>query len=125
MKSENLLTQRIDTPRPVELAGWTWCVKFENLKLFVTINHDGEKILEVFVTEMLSNGIGLLASKMLQSGCFSVNEVARSLRKINGIHAVSFNGKIVNSPEQAVAECLLIAEVRLSENLSAKTTEVK
>lgn len=105
--------QRRNTPRPLELSGWTWCIEFEQQKLFVTINHDGKKILEVFVTEMLSNGIGLLTSKMLQSGCFTAREVASSLRKIDSTHHVQFNGKIINSPEQAVAECLLIAEARL------------
>lgn len=115
MNTENNHNRRNDTLRPLELAGWTWYISFENQKLFVTVNHDQTKILEVFVTEMLSNGIGLLTSKMLQSGCFSVREIARSLRKISGIHAVKFNDKIVNSPEQAVAECLLIADFRLNE----------
>lgn len=112
--------QRRDTPRPLELFGWTWRVSFERQKLFVTVNHDGANILEVFVTEMLSNGIGLLTSKMLQSGCFSVREVAGSLKKIDGTHAVRFNGQILSSLEQIVAECLLIAQGRLDVILKEK-----
>jgi len=105
MSSEIKTIHRRDRPRPLELSGWTWCISFEQQKLFVTVNHDGEEILEVFVTEMLSNGIGLLTSKMLQSGCFTAREVARSLGKIDSTHHVKFNGKIINSPVNLPISC--------------------
>ena len=56
--------------------------------------------------------MGLLASKMLRGG-FDVNEVARSLNKVTATHAVWFNERLLTSPEQAVAECLLMVDRRL------------
>jgi hypothetical protein len=56
--------------------------------------------------------VGLLASKMLRGG-FEVKEVSRSLNKVTGTHAVWFNKRLLTSPEQAVAECLLLIERRL------------
>ena len=50
---------------------------------------------------------------MLRGG-FDVKDVARSLNKVTGTHAVWFNERLLTSPEQAVAECLLISERRLS-----------
>ncbi|MCV6037789.1 hypothetical protein OFP00_32415, partial [Escherichia coli] len=35
--------------RPTELKGSTWRIRFENQNLFVTVNHDGRRVLEVFV----------------------------------------------------------------------------
>ena len=98
--------------RPRELQGSTWRIPFENQNLYVTVNHDGELILEVFVAGPISAGVGLLASKMLRGG-FEVNEVARSLNKVTGTHAVWFNERLLTSPEQAVAECLLLIDRRL------------
>jgi ribonucleoside-diphosphate reductase alpha chain len=49
---------------------------------------------------------------MLRGG-FEVNEVARSLNKVTGTHAVWFNERLLTSPEQAVAECLLVVDRRL------------
>ena len=60
----------------------------------------------------ISAGVGLLASKMLRGG-FDVNEVARSLNKVTGTHAVWFNERLLTSPEQAVAECLFLIDRRL------------
>lgn len=78
----------------------------------MTVNHDGERILEVFVAGPISAGVGLLASKMLRGG-FEVKEVASSLNKVTATHAVWFNERLLTSPEQAVAECLLVVDRRL------------
>jgi ribonucleoside-diphosphate reductase alpha chain len=102
--------QRVERPR--ELQGSTWRIPFENQNLYVTVNHDGERILEVFVAGPISAGVGLLASKMLRGG-FEVQEVARSLNKVTGTHAVWFNERLLTSPEQAVAECLFVIDRRL------------
>ncbi|HXF42126.1 MAG TPA: hypothetical protein VNK26_00155, partial [Pyrinomonadaceae bacterium] len=98
--------------RPRELKGSTWRIRFENQNLFVTVNHDGKRVLEVFVVGPISAGVGLLASKMLRGG-FDVTEVASSLNKVTGTHAVWFNERLLTSPEQAVAECLLVVDRRL------------
>lgn len=100
--------------RPRELQGSTWRIPFENQNLYVTVNHDGERILEVFVAGPISAGVGLLASKMLRGG-FAVQEVARSLNKVTGTHAVWFNERLLTSPEQAVAECLFVIDRRLKD----------
>lgn len=104
------LSERITRPR--ELQGSTWRIQFEGQNLYVTVNHDGSQILEVFATGLISEGVGLLASKMLRGG-FDVKDVARSLNKVTGTHAVWFNEKLLTSPEQAVAECLLLIDRRL------------
>jgi ribonucleoside-diphosphate reductase alpha chain len=101
---------RIERPR--ELQGSTWRIPFDNQNLYVTVNHNGERILEVFAAGPISEGVGLLASKMLRGG-FDVNEVARSLNKVTATHAVWFNERLLTSPEQAVAECLLMVDRRL------------
>lgn len=102
--------ERIERPR--ELQGSTWRIPFENQNLYVTVNHDSECIMEVFVAGPISAGVGLLASKMLRGG-FDVKEVARCLNKVTGTHAVWFNERLLTSPEQAVAECLLLIDRRL------------
>ncbi|CDM66402.1 intein-containing adenosylcobalamin-dependent ribonucleoside-diphosphate reductase [Pyrinomonas methylaliphatogenes] len=99
--------------RPRELQGWTWRIPFDGQNLYVTVNHDGRQILEVFATGPISGGVGLLASKMLRGG-FEAEEVARSLNKVTGTHAVWFNQRLLTSPEQAVAECILITARRLA-----------
>jgi ribonucleoside-diphosphate reductase alpha chain len=98
--------------RPRELQGSTWRIPFEGRNLYVTVNHNGEQVMEVFATGTISEGVGLLASKMLRGG-FDVKEVARSLNKVTGTHAVWFNERLLTSPEQAIAECLLLIERRL------------
>lgn len=98
--------------RPRELQGSTWRIPFDNQNLYVTVNHNGERILEVFAAGPISEGVGLLASKMLRGG-FEVREVARSLNKVTATHAVWFNERLLTSPEQAVAECLLLIDRRL------------
>lgn len=103
-------SQRVERPR--ELQGSTWRIPFENQNLYVTVNHDGHRILEIFVAGPISAGVGLLASKMLRGG-FAVAEVVRSLNKVTGTHAVWFNERLLTSPEQAVAECLLLIDRRL------------
>lgn len=99
--------------RPRELAGWTFRVGIDGQYLYVTVNHDGTEIVEAFAAGPLSGGVGMLASKMLRSGCFTPQEIARSLNKITGTHTVVFNERIITSPEQFFAECLLIGDRRL------------
>src|SRR5204863_2318000 len=62
----------------------------------------------------ISAGVGLLASKMLRGG-FEAKEVAHSLNKVTSTHAVWFNERLLTSPEQAVAECLLLIDRRLKD----------
>jgi ribonucleoside-diphosphate reductase alpha chain len=101
---------RIERPR--ELRGATWQIPFDGQNLYVTVNHDGQIIQEVFATGPISGGVGLLASKMLRGG-FDAAEVAYSLNKVTGTHAVWFNERLLTSPEQAVAECVMITNRRL------------
>ncbi len=108
--------------RPRELQGATWRIPFDERNLYVTVNHDGANILEVFATGPISEGVGLLASKMLRGG-FEVKEVARSLNKVTATHAVWFNERLLTSPEQAVAECLLLTDRRLK-NLPASARQI-
>ncbi len=98
--------------RPRELRGFTWQIPFDGQNLYVTVNHDGRGILEVFATGPISGGVGLLASKMLRGG-FEAKEVARSLNKVTGTHSVWFNERLLTSPEQAVAECIMLTSRRL------------
>lgn len=104
------MSGRVERPR--ELQGSTWRIPFEGQNLYVTVNHDGQRILEVFVAGPISAGVGLLASKMLRGG-FDAIDVARSLNKVTATHAVWFNERLLTSPEQAVAECLLLIDRRL------------
>lgn len=120
-------SQRVTRPR--ELQGSTWRIPFEGQNLYVTVNHDGERILEVFAAGPISAGVGLLASKMLRGG-FDAKDVARSLDKVTATHAVWFNERLLTSPEQAVAECLLLIDRRLnnlpeSERAIGKMTSVE
>ena len=119
-KPEIRKAEKIDRPR--ELQGSTWRIPFDNVNLYVTVNHDGEAVLEVFATGPISEGVGLLASRMLRGG-FDVKEVARSLNKVTGTHAVWFNERLLTSPEQAIAECLLLTNRRLK-NLPASERQI-
>src|SRR5260221_11269694 len=98
--------------RPRELSGATWRIPFDGQNLYVTVNHDGQMIAEVFATGPISGGVGMLASKMLRDG-FDSAEVSYSLNKVTGTHAVWFNERLLTSPEQAVAECIMITNRRL------------
>ena len=98
--------------RPRELSGATWRIPFDGQNLYVTVNHDNEMIQEVFATGPISGGVGMLASKMLRGG-FDASEVSYSLNKVTGTHAVWFNERLLTSPEQAVAECIMITNRRL------------
>src|SRR4030095_8218321 len=69
---------------------------------------------EVFATGPISGGVGLLASKMLRGG-FDAAEVAYSLNKVTGTHAVWFNERLLTSPEQAFAECIMITVRRVQD----------
>jgi len=104
-------SERVERPR--ELQGSTWRIPFEGQNLYVTVNHDGARILEIFVAGPISAGVGLLASKMLRGG-FDAKDVARSLNKVTATHPVWFNERLLTSPEQAVAECLLLIDRRLN-----------
>jgi ribonucleoside-diphosphate reductase alpha chain len=106
--------QDIRIERPRELRGATWQIPFDGQNLYVTVNHDGTMIQEVFATGPISGGVGLLASKMLRGG-FDAAEVAYSLNKVTGTHAVWFNERLLTSPEQAVAECIMITNRRLTD----------
>src|SRR4030095_4729605 len=101
---------RIERPR--ELKGATWQIPFDGQNLYVTVNHDEHMIQEVFATGPISGGVGLLASKMLRGG-FDAAEVSYSLNKVTGTHAVWFNERLLTSPEQAVAECIMITNRRV------------
>jgi ribonucleoside-diphosphate reductase alpha chain len=103
---------RIERPR--ELKGATWQIPFDGQNLYVTVNHDQRMIQEVFATGPISGGVGLLASKMLRGG-FDAAEVAYSLNKVTGTHAVWFNERLLTSPEQAVAECIMITNRRIQD----------
>src|SRR5881398_3911506 len=98
--------------RPRELTGATWRIPFDGQNLYVTVNHDQQMIQEVFATGPISGGVGMLASKMLRGG-FDAAEVSYSLNKVTGTHAVWFNERLLTSPEQAVAECIMITNRRL------------
>ncbi len=111
--ARSLVTAAQRVTRPRELQGSTWRIPFEGHNLYVTVNHDGERILEIFVAGPISAGVGLLASKMLRGG-FDAKDVARSLDKVTATHAVWFNERLLTSPEQAVAECLLLIDRRLN-----------
>ncbi|HXL81924.1 MAG TPA: adenosylcobalamin-dependent ribonucleoside-diphosphate reductase, partial [Pyrinomonadaceae bacterium] len=60
--------EAIRIERPRELSGATWQIPFDGQNLYVTVNHDGKMIQEVFATGPISGGVGLLASKMLRGG---------------------------------------------------------
>ncbi|HEY6118421.1 MAG TPA: adenosylcobalamin-dependent ribonucleoside-diphosphate reductase, partial [Pyrinomonadaceae bacterium] len=106
------LVTAIRIERPRELKGATWQIPFDGQNLYVTVNHDERMIQEVFATGPISGGVGLLASKMLRGG-FDAAEVAYSLNKVTGTHAVWFNERLLTSPEQAVAECIMITNRRI------------
>jgi len=99
--------------RPAELAGWTWQIPFDAGHLYVTVNSDGQRVLEVFTRGPLSDSVGMLASKMLR-GHFPLEDVARSLDKVHGTHSVWFEKRSCSSPEQVVAACLRLAAERLA-----------
>jgi intein/homing endonuclease len=114
---EEEVPSRIERPR--ELQGYTWRIPFDSQNLYVTVNHDSRHVQEVFASGPISGGVGLLASKMLRGG-FSVREVSRSLEKVTGTHSVWFNERLLTSPEQAVAECLMITQRRLQSQPDSK-----
>ena len=99
--------------RPRELIGATWQIPFDHQNLYVTVNHDNQRVLEIFATGAgLSVSVGLLASKMLRGG-FEPEEVAASLNKVIGTHSIWFNERLCTSPEQAVAECIMLTKRRI------------
>jgi ribonucleoside-diphosphate reductase alpha chain len=117
---------RIERPR--ELRGATWQIPFDGQNLYVTVNHDSKTIQEVFATGPISGGVGLLASKMLRGG-FDAAEVAYSLNKVTGTHAVWFNECIMltsrrlqGQPDSARAAGKTAAVATSAANLSAAVT---
>lgn len=118
--SEERAPDRIDRPR--ELQGATWQIKFDAGNLYVTVNHDGKEILEIFVTGPISSSVGKLASKMLRGG-FHALEVARCLDTTTGTHAVWFNQRLLTSPEQAVAECVMSHRTMPLKPINARNTQ--
>src|SRR5262245_18854476 len=107
------LKQQGKIERPRELTGSTWQIRFDHQNLYVTVNHDQRRVLEVFATGAgLSVSVGLLASKMLRGG-FEPEEVAASLSKVIGNHSIWFNERLCTSPEQVVAECIMLTKRRL------------
>lgn len=115
---------RVQLDRPKELVGSTWRIPFDGVNLYVTVNNDYNRIMEIFASGPLSPSVGLLASKMLRGG-FEAEDVARSLNKVTGTHSVWFNQRLCTSPEQAISECILIAKRRLEgkpDTSRAKTT---
>ncbi|HEX9002477.1 MAG TPA: adenosylcobalamin-dependent ribonucleoside-diphosphate reductase [Blastocatellia bacterium] len=121
-------TQALTSPRlerPRELTGSTWQVPFDHQNLYVTINHDGSRVLEIFATGGgLSVSVGLLASKMLRGG-FEPEEVAASLNKVLGNHSIWFNARLCTSPEQVVAECIMLTKRRLMHQPDSAREAVK
>src|SRR5687767_2791525 len=113
-RAQPIQTEVVRIERPRELRGATWQIPFDGQNLYVTVNHDGKMIQEVFATGPISGGVGLLASKMLRGG-FDAAEVAYSLNKVTGTHAVWFNERLLTSPEQAVAECIMITNRRVQD----------
>jgi len=99
--------------RPRELLGATWQIPFDGQNLYVTVNHDDHHIMEIFVTGPISGSVGKLASKMMRGG-FNAMEVARTLDTTTGTHAIWFNERLLTSPEQAIAECIMIMQRRLT-----------
>ncbi len=110
--SQTAVATRVHLERPKELVGYTWRIPFDGLNLYVTVNHDYSRVLEIFASGPVSPSVGLLASKMLRGG-FEAEELARSLNKVSGTHSVWFNQRLCTSPEQAIAECILITKRRL------------
>lgn len=102
--------------RPRELAGWTWAFSLDGAKVYVTINHDGYRVLELFVSNgPLSPSVGLLASKMLQRDTDPL-EIARLLDKVIGTHSIVVGGRICTSAEQVLAEYIREADRRLRDS---------
>jgi ribonucleoside-diphosphate reductase alpha chain len=111
--------------RPRELTGSTWQISFDHQNLYVTVNHDGVRVLEVFATGAgLSVSVGLLASKMMRGG-FEPEEVAASLNKVIGNHSVWFNERLCTSPEQVVSECIMLTKRRLMNQPDSARTAAK
>ncbi|HMV51392.1 MAG TPA: adenosylcobalamin-dependent ribonucleoside-diphosphate reductase, partial [Blastocatellia bacterium] len=93
VQSQPVPVAHLRLERPRELTGSTWQVPFDHQNLYVTINHDGSRVLEIFATGGgLSVSVGLLASKMLRGG-FEPEEVAASLNKVLGNHSIWFNAR--------------------------------
>lgn len=102
--------------RPRELAGWTWAFSLDGAKVYVTVNHDGYRVLELFVSNgPLSPSVGLLASKMLQRGADPL-EIARLLDKVIGTHSIVIEGRVCTSAEQVLAAYLRESARRLRES---------
>ena len=56
-----------------------------------------------------------LVELVVVKGGFDAAEVSYSLNKVTGTHAVWFNERLLTSPEQAVAECIMITNRRVQD----------
>ncbi len=108
-----IIEKSVPVFRPAQLSGKTWKFNLEQEPLYITVNHNGSSILEVFAIGPISSSVGLLISKMLR-GRFSTKEVVSILRKKNGNQVIWFNKKCCTTPEQLIAECILLTEEELS-----------
>src|ERR687898_787172 len=63
---------------------------------------------------LLRSGSSVLENCVVRGG-FDAAEVAYSLNKVTGTHAVWFNERLLTSPEQAVAECIMITVRRVQD----------
>ena len=101
--------------RARELSGWTWQIPVDAGKVYVTVNHDGRRVVELLVANgPLSPAVGLLGSALLEAG-MPATTLARTLDKVSGTHAIALGTRVCTSPEQAVAEYLRLASRRLRE----------
>lgn len=101
--------------RPKTLNGKTWRIKIDELNIYITVNHDFNKVIEVFINGgVISETVGLLVSLMLRRG-FETKEVIKTLRKIKGSHTIWFNQTCCTSPEQLIAECITIMQDELDQ----------
>jgi ribonucleoside-diphosphate reductase alpha chain len=105
--------------RPAALSGRTYRFPVGGAFEYFTINKDEDgNIVEVFNSGgNVSASVGLLMSKMIQSGCFDTEELARTLDKSKGEFSIPIEGRYVTSPEQAFAHLL---RVESGNALSAK-----
>lgn len=115
LKKQNALNLSLSTnhklPRPPRLYGQTFQVEVPDKgNLYITVNHNGERILEVFALgKMISPSVGRAYSELLRYG-HPVEAVIKSLRKEENSSAIPFNQRLLRSPEQVMAECLKIVQ---------------
>lgn len=101
--------------RPKVLDGKTWKIPVDESNLYVTINHDKNQILEIFINGgVISETVGLLVSLMLRRS-FTSKEIVKTLTKVKGTNTIWFNETYCSSPEQAIAECIKLMDEELKQ----------